>query len=310
MFKFLNNSEASETTEEPSSNTESYKLSARDFLNELRTAQEQPFVFDLREQDEFETSHFYNAHSLPFEYLENMIYRMPYSGKIFFYANDGETSRQAVEMLIENGFEEVFYLESYQSLIEELKQATFEIEDPARVFIHEALSQGLEGTFQLSATPISLKNAKFAITLQKEINPSALLLQNGDIEMYTDTDSLLFLEGIRIVVNNQDGEQSLSVEHPDFTIPPLPENAEEVLIGVIDNQINPMVEQHNGYVKFVGLDDDRAILEFGGGCKGCSGVSATLKYGVTNTIQEYLPGIAEVLDITDHANGTNPYYTA
>jgi Fe/S biogenesis protein NfuA len=35
----------------------------------------------------------------------------------------------------------------------------------------------------------------------------------------------------------------------------------------------------------------------------------TLKQGITTLIQDEVPGVAEVLDVTDHAAGRNPYYT-
>lgn len=36
----------------------------------------------------------------------------------------------------------------------------------------------------------------------------------------------------------------------------------------------------------------------------------TLKQGVAAAIQEAVPEIRQVLDTTDHASGTNPYYQA
>ena len=37
-------------------------------------------------------------------------------------------------------------------------------------------------------------------------------------------------------------------------------------------------------------------------------VDVTLKQGVEVMIKEAVPEVAEVLDITDHEKGTNPYY--
>ncbi len=37
-------------------------------------------------------------------------------------------------------------------------------------------------------------------------------------------------------------------------------------------------------------------------------VEVTLKRGVEATIKSEIPQITEVLDTTDHASGTNPYY--
>jgi Fe/S biogenesis protein NfuA len=35
----------------------------------------------------------------------------------------------------------------------------------------------------------------------------------------------------------------------------------------------------------------------------------TLKAGIERLIKEEIPEVAEVIDTTDHASGSNPYYT-
>ena len=77
---------------------------------------------------------------------------------------------------------------------------------------------------------------------------------------------------------------------------------------VIDDKVNPGVASHGGWVSLVGLDEGRAFLQFGGGCQGCGMIDVTLKQGVEVMIREAVPEIVEVLDTTDHAGGTNPYY--
>ena len=56
------------------------------------------------------------------------------------------------------------------------------------------------------------------------------------------------------------------------------------------------------------VDEDVAVLQFGGGCQGCGMVDMTLKDGVEKTLLEQLPQLREVRDITDHSQGENPYY--
>ena len=56
------------------------------------------------------------------------------------------------------------------------------------------------------------------------------------------------------------------------------------------------------------MEDATAYLRFGGGCQGCGMVSVTLKQGVEKTLFEDVPQITRVMDVTDHAAGTNPYY--
>ena len=63
-----------------------------------------------------------------------------------------------------------------------------------------------------------------------------------------------------------------------------------------------------GRITLVDLQDNRAFVRLDGGCQGCGMADVTLKQGVAVEIQNLVPSITEVLDITDHADGTNPYY--
>ena len=77
---------------------------------------------------------------------------------------------------------------------------------------------------------------------------------------------------------------------------------------IIASEVNPVVASHGGHVDLVGVDDGKAIIAFGGGCQGCGMVDVTLKQGVEVMIKDNVPGSSEVIDATDHAAGTNPFY--
>ena len=78
---------------------------------------------------------------------------------------------------------------------------------------------------------------------------------------------------------------------------------------LIETMINPAVAGHGGYVELIDVQDNRVYLAMGGGCQGCGAADVTLKAGIERLLKEELPEIAEVLDTTDHAAGSNPYYT-
>lgn len=77
---------------------------------------------------------------------------------------------------------------------------------------------------------------------------------------------------------------------------------------LIDEKINPGVASHGGFVELINVEENRVYVRLGGGCQGCGMVDVTLKHGIQNMIQEKIPSITEVLDVTDHASGSNPYY--
>ena len=80
------------------------------------------------------------------------------------------------------------------------------------------------------------------------------------------------------------------------------------ILDVLENQINPSVASHGGHISLVDVQDDTAYIRLEGGCQGCGMADVTLKQGVATEIQRVAPGITNVLDVTDHAGGDNPYY--
>ena len=79
---------------------------------------------------------------------------------------------------------------------------------------------------------------------------------------------------------------------------------------VLDRQINPSNAAHGGHAELVAVEDETAYLRLSGGCQGCSMATVTLGQGIEVAIKELVPEITRVLDVTDHASGTSPYFEA
>jgi Fe/S biogenesis protein NfuA len=79
---------------------------------------------------------------------------------------------------------------------------------------------------------------------------------------------------------------------------------------VLDRQINPSIAAHGGHAELVGVEEGTAYLRLSGGCQGCSMATVTLSQGIEVAIKELVPEITRVLDVPDHASGTNPYFEA
>ena len=77
---------------------------------------------------------------------------------------------------------------------------------------------------------------------------------------------------------------------------------------VIDEQINPGVASHGGWVLLKDVKDNKAVVEMGGGCQGCGLSAVTLRQGIETAILQAVPGIEGIEDVTDHDEGENPYY--
>ena len=83
----------------------------------------------------------------------------------------------------------------------------------------------------------------------------------------------------------------------------------KAILQLLDDHINPQVAAHGGHISLIDVKNDTAFVRLEGGCQGCSASSATLRQGVEVEIKKLVPSIAQVVDVTDHSAGSNPYYS-
>jgi Fe/S biogenesis protein NfuA len=110
-----------------------------------------------------------------------------------------------------------------------------------------------------------------------------------------------------MVLQNPNTPQSMRPANPDLDLDdPIVAKVSEVL----DTQINPQIAAHGGFAELVAVEAPIAYLRMGGGCQGCGLAAVTLTQGIEVAILDAVPQIEQVVDVTDHASGTNPYYEA
>ena len=139
----------------------------------------------------------------------------------------------------------------------------------------------------------------------KEANDT--VIDAGDFRVYVDAKSVLKLQGATVDFIEGVYESGFKIDNPNAG---WKDPVAAAVQQVIDTRINPGVAAHGGYVLLLDVKDGIAYITFRGGCHGCGMADMTLKQGVAVTIQEAVPEIRQVLDTTDHAGGTNPYYQA
>jgi Fe/S biogenesis protein NfuA len=101
-------------------------------------------------------------------------------------------------------------------------------------------------------------------------------------------------------------ERSIDVPESDLSSP-----LERAVLEVLENEINPQIAQHGGRADLVAVDEEGvAYLVLSGGCQGCGMASVTLSQGITVAIKEAVPEIVEIVDVTEHESGTNPYFAS
>ena len=77
----------------------------------------------------------------------------------------------------------------------------------------------------------------------------------------------------------------------------------------IDEDINPALSMHGGHLEIVSVSDCVVEIQLSGGCQGCSSASDTIKTAAGELMQNKFPDITQIVDITDHAAGKDPYRT-
>ena len=188
------------------------------------------------------------------------------------------------------------------------------ITQPAQVYLAKLLSQqpGILGVMIYINEP-GTSRAEACISYCREGD-----IQEGDAEQrfdgvtaWFDADSLPYLEDTVVDYSEDRFGGQLTITAPNAKMLRVDENSsiEDRIKYLLYNEINPSLASHGGEVSLVGVTDDSiALLQFGGGCQGCSAVAQTLKGGVEKTLLEQLPQLKGVCDTTDHSNRANAYY--
>jgi Fe/S biogenesis protein NfuA len=125
------------------------------------------------------------------------------------------------------------------------------------------------------------------------------------------------LSGASLQMSRNLLEPGLTIENPNSPSPaisaehitaPLTGSVAERVVAIVDQAINPAIASHGGVVEVVAVEDGTAYVRMGGGSQGCGMASVTLTQGIESTITQAVSEISKVVDVTDHAGGTNPYY--
>ena len=135
--------------------------------------------------------------------------------------------------------------------------------------------------------------------------PDDVLMDAGAFQVFIDPASAPKLNGATLEFVEGIHESGFRIDNPN---PLWDDPKAKAVQEVIDTKINPSIAMHGGFVTLLDVKDDIAYVQLGGGCHGCGMANATLKQGIEVIIREAVPEIRQVIDSTDHAGGTNPYY--
>ena len=131
------------------------------------------------------------------------------------------------------------------------------------------------------------------------------LVKSGDLRVYIGPESVEKAEGLKIdVIETQAGPRlKFDFPHTKWDDP-----VAQRLQELIDTSINPSLLSHGGFVALLDVHDGLAEVLMGGGCQGCALSAMTLTQTIETIIKREIPEIHTVVDCTEHAHGSNPYY--
>ena len=136
-------------------------------------------------------------------------------------------------------------------------------------------------------------------------------LDGGGFGLVVDPESAILLKGATVDWVETIQGSGFKVENPN--IKPIGEATPAGPLAdrvkhVIEYQINPSIAGHGGAVTLVDVRDDVIYLQMQGGCQGCGMAAVTLAQGIKRILMETLPEIRDIVDVTNHDDGANPYY--
>lgn len=164
--------------------------------------------------------------------------------------------------------------------------------------------RGVEYTYDLTFDPVA------------DADPGSgdVVEEQGGLSVIIPANSLDALSGATLDLPTTGGQAGLVLRNPNRPDPlsgahlELSGTVAERVQQLLDQQINPSLAMHGGFAGLDRVEDDKVYVTMGGGCQGCAVSAMTLREGIARSIQEAIPEVAEVVDVTDHALGENPYF--
>ena len=156
-------------------------------------------------------------------------------------------------------------------------------------------------------------DCKLEFCEHEEVTETDFVIECEGFNIFVDAVSAPFLDDTEVSYLSDAAGGQLTIKAPKLKakVPGVDASVIERVQYILDSEINPSVASHGGRVSFLELTADNAVvLQFGGGCQGCGMKDVTLKQGIEKTLMARVPEITAVIDATNHAAGSNPYYAA
>jgi Fe/S biogenesis protein NfuA len=146
---------------------------------------------------------------------------------------------------------------------------------------------------------------KFDVVAPDHVDPRDPAVPCGAWTFYLNHATADWIRGAEIDYMSSGFTQGWVIDNPN---PAWDSELARRISAVFDQKINPGLAQHGGRVRLVDLKDTVAYVEMSGGCQGCSMATKTLREGIMRVLAQEFPELTGVVDTTDHASGSSPYF--
>jgi Fe/S biogenesis protein NfuA len=190
----------------------------------------------------------------------------------------------------------------------------FSITDEAEVYVSDLFEQqdeenlGLKVDVEKAGTPVATVTFNFCFA--NELPSTYTEYPFNGFSAYIDDNNIEYLKDSQVALKEEGTSKKLTIIAPNAKgeVPKDDAPLAEKILFTILTEINPNLASHGGFVDLVEItDNNEVVLNFGGGCQGCSSVKITLKNGVEAQLMDLYPEITAVHDVTDHSKKENAY---
>jgi Fe/S biogenesis protein NfuA len=155
-----------------------------------------------------------------------------------------------------------------------------------------------------------------SLELLSECAPDDHVTNQDGLTVIIPANSVGDLRGATLDLPSRAGQGGLVIRNPNRPNPlagmdlELTGDVAEKVQTLLEKSINPSLDSHGGFATLIGVDEGtmNVFLTMGGGCQGCSMSRMTLTQGIAQAIKDAIPEVNEVIDVTDHSAGDNPFY--
>ena len=190
----------------------------------------------------------------------------------------------------------------------------FSITEEAEIYVADLFEQqdekdlGLKVDVEKPGTPVATVTFNFCI--KSDLPETYQEFPFVGFSAFIDESNNQYLSDSHVALKIDGTNKKLTITAPNAKGEAPKDDAplEEKVLFTIVTEVNPSLASHGGFVDLIEITKkNEVVLNFGGGCQGCSSVNMTLKDGVEKQLKGLYPEISAVLDATDHSYKENAY---